>query len=72
MPRIAGVYIALIICSGTAVLLVAAASWSSPSLRQFLIFFGLAAISSTLKVRIPGIEGTFVEGQTSSPYPGYL
>jgi hypothetical protein len=58
MPRIAKTYIALIICSGTAVLLVAAGSWSSSSVQQFLTFLGLAAISSTLKVRIPGIEGT--------------
>jgi hypothetical protein len=58
MPRIAKAYVALIICSGTAVLLGAAGSWSSASLRQFLILLALAAISSTLKVRIPGVEGT--------------
>jgi hypothetical protein len=58
MSRKAKTYIALIICSGVLVLAFAAGSWSSTGLPQFLTFLGLAAISSTLKVRIPGIEGT--------------
>jgi hypothetical protein len=58
MPRIAKTYIALIVASGTTVLLLAAGSWSSSSLRQFAIYLGLAAIASTLKVRIPGVDGT--------------
>jgi len=58
MPRIAKAYIALIIASGTTILLLAAGSWSSASLPQFAIYLGLAAISSTLKVRVPGVEGT--------------
>jgi hypothetical protein len=37
---------------------VAAESWSSENVLQFLIVLGFAAFSSTLKVRIPGIEGT--------------
>ena len=36
MPPLAKVYIKLIICSGAAVLLFAAGSWSSAGLRQFL------------------------------------
>ena len=58
MPRTAKTYIALIIASGTTVLLLAAGSWSSGTLRQFAIYLGLAAVASTLKVRIPGIEST--------------
>jgi len=58
MPRIAKAYIALILCSGTTVLLLAAGSWSSSSLRHFAIYLGLAAVASTLKIRIPGIDGT--------------
>lgn len=58
MPRIAKAYIALIIGSGAMVLFLAAGSWSTISLRQFAIFLGLAAISSAMKIRIPGIEGT--------------
>ncbi len=38
------------------VLLFAAGSWSSTGLVQFLTFLGLAALSSTFKVRMPGIE----------------
>ena len=58
MSRIAKAYIALIICSGATVVLFAVGSWSSRGLRQFLTLLGLAAISSTLKVRIPGMEST--------------
>jgi hypothetical protein len=58
MPRIAKAYIALIICSGAAVLLFAAVSWSSANLFQFFILLGFVAFSSTLKIRIPGIDGT--------------
>jgi hypothetical protein len=58
MPRRAKAYIALIICSGTTILLLAAGSWSTASLRQFAIYLGLAALASTLKIRIPGVQGT--------------
>ncbi len=58
MPQIAKTYISLILCSGAAVLLIAAASWSSASLPPFLTLLGFAAVSSTLKLRIPGIEST--------------
>ena len=58
MPRKARAYIAVIIGSGALVLLFAAGSWSSTGLRQFLTLLVLAAISSTLKVRIPGMEST--------------
>ncbi|HKN77107.1 MAG TPA: hypothetical protein VJW94_18155 [Candidatus Acidoferrum sp.] len=58
MPRAAKVYISLVLCSGGAVLLVAAGSWSSASLPQFVVLLGFAAASSTLKIRIPGIEST--------------
>jgi len=58
MPRIAKAYIALIVASGTTVLLLAAGSWSTGSLSQFAIYLGLAAAASTLKIRIPGIEST--------------
>jgi hypothetical protein len=58
MPQIAKTYISLILCSGAAVLLIAGASWSSASLPPFLTLLGFAAVSSTLKLRIPGIEST--------------
>jgi hypothetical protein len=58
MPRAAKIYISLVLCSGVAVLLMAAGSWSSAGLPQFLTLLGFAAVSSTLKIRIPGIEST--------------
>jgi hypothetical protein len=58
MPRIARAYITLALISGAVALLLAARSWSSANLAQFLTLLGLAAVSSTLKIRIPGIEST--------------
>ena len=58
MPSQAKPYISLIIVSGTLLLLLAAGSWSPTNLRQFVIYLGLAALASALKVRIPGMEST--------------
>jgi hypothetical protein len=58
MPRAAKIYISLVLCSGAAVLLIAAGSWSSAGLPQFLTLLSFAAVSSRLKIRIPGIEST--------------
>ena len=58
MSKMAKSYIALVVASGMALLLLAAGSWSSANLRQFAIYLGLAALASALKVRIPGMEGT--------------
>ena len=58
MPRIAKAYIALVIASGALAVLISARSWSSANLLQLVIYLGLAALASTLKVRIPGLEGT--------------
>jgi len=58
MPRKTKAYIALVIASGALLLLLAAGSWSSANLKQFVIFLGLAALASALKVHIPGMEST--------------
>jgi hypothetical protein len=58
MPRTAKIYISLIVSSGAAVLLIAAGSWTSASLPQFATLLGFAGVSSTLKIRIPGLEST--------------
>jgi len=58
MPQNAKAYIALVTASGMALLLLAAGSWSSANMRQFVIFLGLATLASALKVRIPGMETT--------------
>jgi hypothetical protein len=58
MPKNAKTYIAIVIAAGAAILLFAAGSWSSASVRQFALFLGLAALASTCKVKIPGMETT--------------
>ena len=58
MPRNAKAYVSLVLTAGAAMLLIAAGSWSSASVLQFAILLGLATISSAMKIRIPGIEGT--------------
>src|SRR5215813_11679247 len=58
MSQKAKAYIAMVIASGMALLLLAAGSWSSSNMRQFAIYLGLAALASALKVRIPGMETT--------------
>jgi hypothetical protein len=58
MPKIAKSYIALVIASGTTLLLFAAGSWSNANIKQFAIYLGLAALASTLKIRIPRLEST--------------
>jgi hypothetical protein len=58
MPRTAKAYIALILASGTAILVFAAQSWSATNLPEFAAFLGLTLFASTLKARIPGFTGT--------------
>jgi len=58
MPRAAKIYISLVLSAGAAVLLLAAGAWSSASLPQFFTLLGFAAVASTLKLRIPGMEST--------------
>jgi hypothetical protein len=58
MSKIAKCYIAAVIACGTLLTLLAAGSWSSANLRQFVLFIGLVALASALKVRIPGMEST--------------
>ena len=58
MPKAAKTYIALVLLSGAAVLMYAAATWPSGGMQQFVIYLALAGLASTLKVRIPGLQGT--------------
>ena len=58
MTNTAKTYIALVLVTGAAVLAFAAGTWNSTGLLQFSVYLGLAALASTLKVRIPGMEGT--------------
>ena len=58
MPRTAKIYISLIVSFGAAALLIAAGSWTSASLPQFVTLLAFAGVSSTLKIRIPGLDST--------------
>ena len=58
MSRAAKWYIALVVASGTGILLLAARWWSSASLAQFVALLCFTLFASTLKVRIPGMTST--------------
>jgi len=58
MPNTAKTYIGLVLASGAALLGYAAWHWPAGGYQQFVIYLGLATLASTLKVRIPGMEGT--------------
>jgi hypothetical protein len=58
LPKNAKLYIAAVIASGCAVLLLAAKAWNPANLKQFAIYLGLTVLASTLKIRIRGIEST--------------
>jgi hypothetical protein len=58
MSSVAKWYIALILASGTGILLFAARWWSSASLPQFAALLCFTLLASTLKVRIPGMTST--------------
>lgn len=58
LPRNAKLYVTIVIASGLAMVLLAARTWEPASLKQFAIFLGLAALASTLKIRIAGVEST--------------
>jgi len=58
LPKTAKTYITIVIGCGTAILLFAAASWSSVDVRQFAILLTCVALASAFKIRIPGMEST--------------
>lgn len=58
MPSGAKAYITLVIAAGSAVLVAAVALWPSTNWRMFAIYLSLAALTSTFKVRMPGVEAT--------------
>lgn len=58
MPSGAKTYIALVIAAGSGVLVAALALWPSTNWWLFGIYLSLAALASTFKVRLPGMEAT--------------
>jgi len=58
MPIRAKVFIAITAAAGALVLATALPHWHAHDLPKFLCYFLIAALSSTMKVRLPGVEGT--------------
>jgi hypothetical protein len=56
MPNLAKAYIATIGAFATAVLGLAVYRWKSENLGQYLLFFVLAMVASTKKIRLPGLK----------------
>jgi hypothetical protein len=56
MPRLAKIYIALIATLAAAALTVAGYQWKPANVGQFVVFFALAMVASTMKIRLPGLK----------------
>lgn len=59
MPIQAKRYVYGVIAAGSALLAIALWHWSSPDPFRYLMYFALAVLASTLKLRLPGITGTY-------------
>jgi len=62
VPHKATTYIYSVMVIGLAVLLEGLHDWSYPDWRRFLIYICLTMLGAALKVRLPGMEGTFSLG----------
>jgi hypothetical protein len=58
MPLKAKLFIALAIIPGLTMLSLGVSHWESADPLRFIIYFLLALVASTLKVRLPGLTGT--------------
>jgi hypothetical protein len=58
MPTKAKLFIALAITPGLTMLALGVSHWESADPARFTIYFLLALVASTLKVRLPGLTGT--------------
>jgi hypothetical protein len=56
MPSLAKAYIAALGALATVVLGAAAFQWKPENFGWFLLFFGLAMVASTMKIRLPGLK----------------
>ena len=59
MPIRAKLYVGAVIAAGAMVLGAALYNWSAIDPVLFLIYFGLTILGSALKMRLPGISGTY-------------
>lgn len=58
MPSAAKAYIAMIAAIAVGVLAVVASRWNPENLKNFVVFFALAMLASTMKIRLPGFKTT--------------
>src|SRR5882724_12513609 len=58
MTTKAKLYIAMIAAVAAAVLAVVALRWNPENFLRFLLFFALAMVASTMKIRLPGFKTT--------------
>jgi len=58
MPLRARIYIAITVAAGAAVVATALVHWHSYDPLKFACYLSIAALASTMKVRLPGIEGS--------------
>jgi hypothetical protein len=58
MPSQAKAYIAMIATFAAAILTVVASRWNPENFLRFFLFFGLAMVASTMKIRLPGFKTT--------------
>jgi MASE9 protein len=59
MSTAAKIYVSSVIAMGGAVLLLALSQWSSANPVHFFIFLALAMGASLIKLRLPGVDGTY-------------
>src|SRR6267154_6236529 len=58
MTTKAKLYIAMIAATAAAILAAAASRWNPENFLRFLLFFALAMVASTMKIRLPGFKTT--------------
>jgi len=58
VPNLAKAYIAMIAAVATVVLTLVASRWNPENLGHFVLFFALAMVASTMKIRLPGFKTT--------------
>jgi hypothetical protein len=58
LPRAARMYIAAVVMAGVIPLAASALDWQSQNPTRFISYLGLAAVASTLKIRLPYTRGT--------------
>jgi hypothetical protein len=58
MPNLAKAYIAMIAAIAAVVLALVAFRWNPDNLKNFVVFFALAMLASTMKIRLPSFKTT--------------